>query len=93
MTAYAPAFAFLGLFAGPWKLAIVAGLVALVFGRRLRPSALLVRTTRPARPGDARPRSRLGDRLFLLLLVMAATAVATWILAHMTIVSAVRATP
>jgi hypothetical protein len=89
-------WAFLGLFAGGWKLAIVAGAVLAVFGRRLVPiaSRWLSPTPRTAgrevAKGDPAARSKFNDRVFLVLLVMAATAVATWIIAHFTIAQSMR---
>lgn len=79
-----PLWGFLGLFAGGWKIALVAVGVFALFGRRLGPFASRWLAPTVHRPGSAsRPRSRFGDRLYFLLVVMAATAIATWILARM----------
>ncbi len=87
MTDFSPLWAFFGLFAGPWKLAAVAAVIALFYGPRLRSLAgRFARGEPPPRPEARSPARRaLGDRLFLLLLVMAASAVATWIVVKMTI--------
>ena len=97
MTTLPPLWAFLGLFAGGWKLAIVAAAVFAVFGRRLAPMASRWLSPHPrtasrvvAKDGVPAPRSRFNDRVFLVLLVMAATAVATWIIAHFTIAKSMR---
>ncbi len=82
---------FLGLFAGGWKLAILAGALFALFGRRLTPLAMrwLSPTTRRPMATASNPpsqeRSRFGDRVYIALVVLAATALATWILAHFTI--------
>jgi len=83
-----PIWGFLGLMAGGWKLALVAvGLFAL-FGRRLSPFAQRWLSPTVRRSGtSAPPPSRFGDRVYILLLVMAATAVATWIIARFSIYS------
>lgn len=85
---------FLGLFAGGWKLALVAAAVLALFGRRILPFAsrwLSLTNQRQAKTVSAQPkRSLFGDRLYLLLVVMAATALATWIIAHYTIAKGVR---
>jgi hypothetical protein len=89
-----PLLGFLGLFAGGWKLAIVAAAVLAVCGRRFAPFAsrwLAVTNQRKGGSGSSKQeKSLFGDRLYILLLVMAATAVATWILAHYTIARGVR---
>ena len=97
MTIPPPLWAFLGLFAGGWKLAIVAATIFAVFGRRLAPLAArwLSPNLRPAsravvKEGAPTPRSKFNDRVFLVLLVLAATAVAAWILAHFTIANSMR---
>ncbi len=85
-----PLWGFLGLFAGGWKLAIVAVALFSLFGRGLRPylmnrvaSSLGVGPLMP-RPAARAPqparRPWISDRLFLFLLVLAATAVASMIL-------------
>jgi hypothetical protein len=98
MTIPPPAlWAFLGLFAGGWKLAIVAGAILAVFGRRLVPLASRWLSPNPrtasrvvVKDGGPSPRSTFNDRVFLVLLVMAATAVATWIIVHFTIAKSMR---
>ncbi len=86
-----PPLGFFGLIAGPWKLAIVAVTVLIFYRRKIGPfAALLNPSSRLGRAEKAGPPSRFGDRLFLLLLVMAATAVATWIIARMAIASHAR---
>jgi len=76
----------LGLFAGIWKLALVASLAVLFFGRSHRVRSFL-RALAPNRP---RPSSkevpRLGRLGYIILVVTAATAVATWIIIRLTIV-------
>jgi len=86
-----PLWGFFGLFAGPWKFVIVA-LVALVFyGRRMGPIAArwasLSPAPRPGQPPRPRPRFGFGDRVYLFLVVMAATALAAWIVTRAMIVS------
>ncbi len=89
MTALPPLWAFFGLFAGPWKLAIVAAAVAMLYGRAIRPHLGRFITLREASsrkvatPAPTRP--IIQGRLYFLLVVMAATAVATWIILRMTI--------
>jgi hypothetical protein len=82
-----PVWGLAGLFASGWKLALLAFGAYALFGRRLGPfasrwlSPVSHARSRPEKPG----RWTFGDKVYLLLLVMAATAVATWILARMTI--------
>ena len=90
----APVWGFLGLFAGGWKLALVAAGVVALFGGRLRPFAS--RWLSPVARGSAAPRPDVGparpwfhDRLYILLLVVAASAVATWIIARMVMTATV----
>ena len=86
-----PLFGFFGLIAGPWKLAIVAVTVLIFYRRKIGPFAALLNPTSRLRKADPLgPPSRFGERLFVLLLVMAATAVATWIVTRMTIASHAR---
>lgn len=88
-------WAFVGLFSGIWRLLLVA-LVALVLYGRLGmrlPGHPLLRLLQPwsARPAVAartRPVARLpwyADRWFIFFLVLAATAVAAWIVTRMTL--------
>ena len=87
-----PIWGFLGLMAGGWKLALVAAGLFALFGRRLGPFASRWLSPTPRYSESARaatpdaPPSRFGDRVYLLLVVMAATAVATWIIARVAIV-------
>ena len=97
MTIPPPLWAFLGLFAGGWKLAIVAATILAVFGRRLAPLAarwlspnLRTASREVVKPGTLATRSTFNDRVFLVLLVLAATAVAAWIIAHFTIANSMR---
>ncbi len=97
MTIPPPLWAFLGLFTGGWKLAIVAATILAVFGRRLAPLAARwlspnMRTASRAvvKDGPPAPRSTFNDRVFVVLLVLAATAVAAWIIAHFTISNSMR---
>jgi len=83
---------FLGLFAGGWKLAILAGALFALFGARFRPAALrwLSPTNQRMNRGSIAPKadsdsSRFGDRVYWMLVIIASTAVATWIIAHFTI--------
>ena len=77
-------WAFLGLFMGIWKLAIVVVVALVVLHRSgLRPR-WADRLSRLAPP--TRPRRRvLDDRWFVLLVVVAATAVATWMILRLQI--------
>lgn len=91
MRPFPPLLGFFGLIAGPWKLAIVAVTVLIFYRRKIGPfAALLNPSSRLRRVDKAGTPSRFGERLFLLLLVMAATAVATWIVTRMTIASHAR---
>ncbi|MDB5350273.1 MAG: hypothetical protein JWN86_1520 [Planctomycetota bacterium] len=83
-----PPWGFLGLFAGPWKFLIVAALALAFYGRRISPYAARWLSTTSRRPGPSRPQSRfsLGDRVYVFLLVLAVTALVTWIVTRMTIV-------
>ena len=89
MTNPPPLWGVVGLFASAWKLAIVAFGAYVVLGRRLGPFASRwlspVAHTRASSAAPKASRWSFGDRVFLLLLVMAAAAVATIILARMTI--------
>ena len=91
MTAVPASWGFLGLFAGPWKLAIVAAVVVLFYGRAIRPHAQrFLRPTTSPRPVSDPPGRSFGDRVYLLLIVVAATAVATWIVTKLTILQDAR---
>jgi hypothetical protein len=90
MTLVAP-LAFVGLFAGVWKLALVAGAAFVLINRtglgRLPWLRLLRPWTTPpsALRVDPRERSKFGDRVFWFVTIVAATAVAAWIVTRMTI--------
>lgn len=97
MTIPPPPWAFLGLFAGGWKLAIVVATILAVFGRRIAPLAARWLSPNPrtasrevVKPGGTATRSTFNDRVFIVLLVLAATAVAAWIIAHSTIANSMR---
>jgi hypothetical protein len=95
MPSLGPPWAFLGLFAGIWKLAIVTGVAATVLWRTGLWNHPLVRLLRPwtsptrsagtvsARPPA--PHSLRSDRIFWFFTIVAATAVAAWIVTRMTI--------
>lgn len=92
MPTTAPLWGFIGLFAGAWKLAIVAAVVVTLYGRALRPHAAATRVASalgigPARVASPR-RSRFNDRVFLFLMVVAASAVASLILGRSRIMQA-----
>lgn len=82
----APLWGFLGLFAGGWKLAMLAAVVMAFYGRRISPfaSRWLSPTNRRAGANQPPPRFGFGDRVYIFLLVLAATALATWIVTRMT---------
>lgn len=87
-----PLWGFFGLMASGWKLALVAAGLYALFGRRLGPFAARWLSPTPRRtqapPTATQPAtpSRFGDRLYWLLVIVAATAVATWVLARVAIV-------
>jgi hypothetical protein len=90
-------WAFVGLFSGIWKLAIVAVIAIICYGRLGLPRhpifrLLLPWTSMPGRtsapPAESNKRiSWLGDRWFVFLMVIAATAVAAWIVTRMTVMA------
>lgn len=89
-------WAFGGLFTGIWKLVLVAVVALVLYGRlgmRL-PGHPLLRLLQPwsARPRSmarAQPAPRIpwyADRWFVFFMVLAATAVAAWIVTRMTLI-------
>jgi hypothetical protein len=91
-----PVWAFVGLLSGIWKLAIVAVIALVVYGRLGLPRnpwlrLLLPWTSAPARRVAAAPAkpsrlpSWMSDRYFVFFMVLAATALATWIVIRMTV--------
>lgn len=98
MGTFPPLWGIFGLFAGGWKLAIVALALFSLFGRGLRPyvmnrlasklgiAPLMPQSVSPTPPPVRRP--WISDRLFVFLLVLAATAVASLILGRTWIMQA-----
>ena len=90
MPSVPPLWGFLGLFAGGWKLAIVAAVAVAFYGRTFRRYASLAklaehagpRPTSASAPSAAPRRVWYHDRIFVFFLVIAATAVASLILAR-----------
>jgi len=82
-----------GLFTGFWKLVLVAVVALVLYGRSGLPVPALLRTLfRPTSPTarqrkPSTPSSWLSDRWFVFLLVVAATAVAAWIVTRMTMIT------
>ena len=79
-------WAFVGLFAGIWKLVLVIVAVVLLFQRTGLPAHPVLRLLRPWSSATSTPRvaaqasrSRFHDRAFVFLVVVAATAVAALI--------------
>lgn len=95
-----PLWGFIGLFAGAWKLAIVGGVLVALFGRTLRPYAfrrissfLGIEMPAAAKPPPPSPRrSRFNDRVFLFLMVIAVTVVASLILGRVWIMQTMSGT-
>jgi len=87
----APPWGFIGLFAGGWKVAMLAAVALAFYGRRFGPRASRWLSPTNQRTAVKSPPSRFGfaDRVYVFLLVLAATALATWIVTRMTIGHAV----
>jgi hypothetical protein len=99
-------WAFIGLLSGLWKLAIVAVLALIFYGRLGLPQHPLLRLLLPWSPParreaatpatPAKPSRRptwLNDRWFVFLMVLAATALAAWIVTRMTVMAPGLASP
>jgi hypothetical protein len=90
-------WAFVGLFSGPWKLIIVAVVALVAYGRLGLPRHPLFRlllpwtsNSEPVAAAPAKTSSRpswMSDRWFVFLMVLAATALAAWIVTRMTVMS------
>jgi hypothetical protein len=91
MSALWAPLAFAGLFAGVWKLAIVAGAALVLLNRSGLMRSHWLRLLRPwtttsvsARSNTAAA-SKFSDRAFWFFTIVAAVAVAAWIVTRMTI--------
>ena len=89
-------WAFIGLFTGLGKLALIALVTLVAYGRSPVLRGLVLRALRPTSTAPrATPQaaSRLGDRWFVALVVTAATGVAAWIVTRMTMTGPAGPTP
>jgi hypothetical protein len=93
----------MGLFSGIWKLAIVAVVAFVAYGRLGLPRHPIFRLLMPWTPAprnQAAPAEKpsrrpawMSDRWFIFLMVMAATALAAWIVTRMTVMAPGLASP